>query len=40
MARVKRKGAFEYDLEWHQNHSALVVPRVAEQVMLNGADAT
>ena len=39
MARVKRKGAFEYDLEWHQNQSALVVPKVAEQVLLNGADA-
>jgi len=37
---IKRKGAFEYDLEWHQNHSALVVPKVAEQVLLNGADAT
>ena len=36
---IKRKGAFEYDLEWHQNQSALVVPKVAEQVLLNGADA-
>jgi len=36
---LKRKGAFEYDLEWHQNQSALVVPKVAEQVLLNGADA-
>ena len=36
---IKRKGAFEYDLEWHQNNSALVVPKVAEQVLLNGADA-
>ena len=35
---IKRKGAFEYDLEWHQNNSALVVPKVAEQVLLNGAD--
>lgn len=37
MARVKRKGAYEYDLEWHQNHSALVVPKVAEKVLLEGA---
>ena len=31
---VKRKGAYEYDLDWHQNGSALVVPKVAEQVLL------
>ena len=37
---IKRKGAFEHDLEWHQNQSALVVPKVAEQVLLYGADAT
>ncbi len=36
---LKRKGAFEYDLDWHQNQSALVVPKVAEQVLVNGADA-
>lgn len=34
---VKRKGAYEHDLEWHQNHSALVVPKVAEKVLLEGA---
>lgn len=33
---VKRKGAYEYDLEWHQNASALVVPKVAEKVLLDG----
>ena len=33
--KVKRKGRYEYDLEWHQNASALVVPKVAEQVILN-----
>jgi len=33
---VKRKGAYEYELEWHQNHSALVVPKVAEQHLLTG----
>jgi hypothetical protein len=31
---VKRKGAYEYDLEWHQNGSALVIPKIAEQVLL------
>lgn len=35
--RVKRKGAYEHDLEWHQNHSALVVPKVAEKVLIEGA---
>jgi hypothetical protein len=34
---VKRKGAYEYDIEWHQNGSALVVPKVAEKVLLEGA---
>jgi len=35
--KLKRKGAYEYDLEWHQNHSALVVPKVAEKVLVEGA---
>jgi hypothetical protein len=34
---TKRKGAYEYDLEWHQNGSSLVVPKVAEQVLVHGA---
>ena len=33
---VKRKGAYEYDRLWHQNASALVVPMVAEKVLLHG----
>ena len=37
MGSVKRKGRYEYELEWHQNHSALVVPKVAEKVLLEGA---
>ncbi|MCU7895087.1 MAG: hypothetical protein KZQ62_09170 [Candidatus Thiodiazotropha sp. (ex Lucinoma aequizonata)] len=28
--KVKRKGAYEYKREWHQNHSAMVVPRAVE----------
>ena len=36
MAKLKRKGKYEYKLEWHQNHSALVVPKVAERVLVNG----
>ena len=35
--KVKRKGAYEYEMEWHQNHSALVVPKVAEKVLLESA---
>ena len=34
---VKRKGAYEYKKEWHQDASALVVPKVAEQVLLHDA---
>lgn len=34
---VKRKGAYEYDLDWHQDHSALVVPKVAEMHLVSGA---
>ncbi len=35
--KVKRKGRFEHTLQWHQNRSALVVPKVAEQVLLHDA---
>jgi len=34
--KVKRKGCYEYDMDWSQNHSALVVPKVAELVLLHG----
>ena len=33
---VKRKGRYEWDVEWHQDASALVVAKVAEQVLLKG----
>lgn len=36
--KVKRKGAYEYQLGWHQNHSALVVPKAAEAALVHGAD--
>jgi hypothetical protein len=35
---VKRKGAYEYNLQWHQNASALVVPKVAENILLHGGN--
>jgi len=41
--KVKRKGPYEYvpvkaggTLGWHQNHSALVIPRAAEARLLHG----
>lgn len=36
MARVKRKGRYEYERDWHQNQSALVVPKAAEAHLLHG----
>jgi hypothetical protein len=35
--RVKRKGAYEYKMGWHQNAGGLVVPKVAEKVLIDGA---
>lgn len=32
--KVKRVGAYEHDVEWHQNASSLVVAKVAEQVLI------
>jgi hypothetical protein len=37
MGRIKRKGCFEYELGWHQNSGGLVVPKVAEKVLIDGA---
>lgn len=34
--KIKRKGAYEYNLAWHQNHSALVIQKAAEAHMLRG----
>lgn len=35
---VKRKGAYEYELAWHQNHSALVIPKAAEAALVHGVN--
>jgi len=35
--KVKRKGAYEYDQDWSQNHGALVIAKVAEKVLIEGA---
>lgn len=37
--KKKHKGAYLIDREWHQNHGGLVVPKIAEAVLLNDADA-
>ena len=37
MARVKRKGAYEWDVQWHQNAGGLVIPKVAEKVLVENA---
>jgi hypothetical protein len=34
---LKRKGAYEYNMAWHQDASALVVAKVAEKVLVEGA---
>lgn len=34
----KNKGAYLIDREWHQNHGGLVVPKIAEKVLLEDAD--
>lgn len=36
--KVKRKGCYEYEKDFHQNHSSLVIPKVAELHMLYGVD--
>jgi len=36
--KLKRKGAYEYDLEWHKNHSSLVVQKAAEYALVKDGD--
>lgn len=36
-SKVKRKGAYEYDVQWHQNHSQKVVAMAAEAALVYGA---
>jgi len=33
--KIKRKGAYEYKLEWHKNHSCLVVQKAVEAALLH-----
>lgn len=34
---TKRKGAYEWKTQWHQNAGGLVIPKVAEKVLVKGA---
>ena len=34
--KLKRKGAYEYKLGWHQNRSAIIIPKAAEAVLIKG----
>lgn len=36
--KLKRKGAYEYERDWHQDHGALVIPKAAEAAMVRGED--
>ncbi len=36
--KLKRKGAYEYERDWHQNQSAIVVPKAAEAALINDTD--
>lgn len=36
--KLKRKGAYEYKLDWHKNFSCLVVQKAAEAHLVRGAD--
>lgn len=36
--KLKRKGAYEYNVQWHQDPSALIVPMAAEAALVRGED--
>jgi len=36
--KIKRKGAYEYNMNWHQDPSALIVPKAAEAALVHGKD--
>ena len=36
--KVKRKGAYAWEKDWHQDHSCLIAPKVASEVLLEGCD--
>ena len=36
--KIKRKGAYEYNYQWHQDPSAMIVARAAEAALVHGQD--
>jgi len=36
--KLKSKGAYDYDLQWHQNHSSIIVAKAAEAALVHGKD--
>lgn len=36
--KIKRKGAYEYEYQWHQDPSAMIVARAAEAALVHGED--
>jgi len=36
--KLKRKGAYEYERTWYQNHSSLVIRKAAEAALVHGQD--
>ena len=36
--KIKRKGAYEYKYQWHQDPSAMIVARAAEAALVHGED--
>lgn len=38
MGKIKRKGAYEHDVQWHQDCSALIIPKAAEAALVRGED--
>lgn len=36
--KQKRKGAYEFEREWHKNHSAMVVPRAVQAYLIEDVD--
>lgn len=37
-SKLKRKGAYEYELEWHKDHSSLVIQKAVEAYFTRGID--
>ena len=35
--KIKRKGAYEYEMDWSQNHGGMVIAKVAEKVLVDNA---